>query len=340
MSGLKWQKFYYSMIATPLRPADVVYGQLGFIAFRRDQHVRGVPGRDRRVRRAAIAARACWRLPVAVLVGMAVAGPVAAYATQTGERRRLRDDLPVRRGAGVPVLRGVLPGVPAARTGSSGSPTSARCGTGSSCPGPQPGHGRPRCRRSLNVALSAAWFVVGTWLAVRGFTAEAGQLMATLTAAAWLRCRCALGGAAAASSSATSCSTAGPGSSSCPASSSRCSTCCRSVSASPQLVGDFTLSDGTTIGYAAFVAPAMLASSAMNGAIFDSTYNIFFRMKYAKLYDAMLATPMRPWDVATGEVTWALLRGALLLGDVHRGDARRWGWSSRGGRCSRCRPRC
>jgi lipooligosaccharide transport system permease protein len=77
-----------------------------------------------------------------------------------------------------------------------------------------------------------------------------------------------------------------------------------------QLVGDFTLADGTVIGYAAFVAPAMLASSAMNGAIFDSTYNIFFRMKYAKLYDSMLATPLRPWDIATGEVTWALLRGA------------------------------
>ncbi|NEA32070.1 ABC transporter permease [Streptomyces sp. SID13031] len=77
-----------------------------------------------------------------------------------------------------------------------------------------------------------------------------------------------------------------------------------------QLVGDFTLADGTVIGYAAFVAPAMLASSAMNGAIFDSTYNIFFRMKYARLYDSMLATPLRPWDVATGEVTWALLRGA------------------------------
>ncbi len=76
------------------------------------------------------------------------------------------------------------------------------------------------------------------------------------------------------------------------------------------LVGQFTLSDGTTIGYTEFVAPAMLASSAMNGAIFDATYNIFFRMKYAKLYDAVLATPMRPWDVATGEVTWALLRGA------------------------------
>ena len=77
------------------------------------------------------------------------------------------------------------------------------------------------------------------------------------------------------------------------------------------LVGDFTLSDGTQVGYVAFVAPAMLASSAMNGALFDSTYNIFFKMKYAKLYDALLATPIRPTDVARGEIAWALLRGAI-----------------------------
>src|SRR5262245_3858229 len=76
------------------------------------------------------------------------------------------------------------------------------------------------------------------------------------------------------------------------------------------LVGDFRLPDGTVIGYTEFVAPAMLAASAMNGAIFDATYNIFFKMKYAKLYDAILATPLRPWDVTTGEVTWGLLRGA------------------------------
>lgn len=76
------------------------------------------------------------------------------------------------------------------------------------------------------------------------------------------------------------------------------------------LVGDFTLTDGTRVGYVEFVAPAMLASSAMNGALFDATYNIFFRMKYAKLYDAMLSTPLQPKDVARGEITWALLRGA------------------------------
>ena len=75
------------------------------------------------------------------------------------------------------------------------------------------------------------------------------------------------------------------------------------------LVGGFRLADGSVIGYTDFVAPAMLAASAMNGALFDSTYGLFFRMKYAKLYDVVLATPLRPWDVATGEITWALLRG-------------------------------
>ena len=38
--------------------------------------------------------------------------------------------------------------------------------------------------------------------------------------------------------------------------------------------------------------PALLASSAMNGAIYDSTMNVFFKLKYAKTYDAMLATPL------------------------------------------------
>jgi lipooligosaccharide transport system permease protein len=49
----------------------------------------------------------------------------------------------------------------------------------------------------------------------------------------------------------------------------------------------------------------------MNGAIYDSTFNVFFRLKYAKFYDAALATPMRPGDIALGEIGWALIRGGL-----------------------------
>ena len=63
--------------------------------------------------------------------------------------------------------------------------------------------------------------------------------------------------------------------------------------------------------YQAFIAPALLASSSMNGAIYDSTFNMFYKLKYAKTYDAMLSTPLGVGDVALGEVTWALMRGAL-----------------------------
>ena len=80
------------------------------------------------------------------------------------------------------------------------------------------------------------------------------------------------------------------------------------------LVGAIPLGDGSTVPYTAFVAPALLASSAMNGAIYDSTFNVFFKLKYAKTYDAILATPVGVGDVAVGEIGWALIRGALYAG--------------------------
>ena len=58
------------------------------------------------------------------------------------------------------------------------------------------------------------------------------------------------------------------------------------------LVGTVAGPDGQPIDYTAFVAPALLAASAMNGAIYDSTINVFFKLKFAKTYDAMLATPL------------------------------------------------
>lgn len=78
-----------------------------------------------------------------------------------------------------------------------------------------------------------------------------------------------------------------------------------------RLVGDVSLPGGQSVPYAAFVAPAMLAASAMNGAVFESTMNIFFKLRYGKIYDAILATPLKPIDVAVGEIGWALIRGAI-----------------------------
>ena len=77
-----------------------------------------------------------------------------------------------------------------------------------------------------------------------------------------------------------------------------------------KLVEGFAV-DGNTIAYAAFVAPAMLAASAMNGAVYDSTYNLFFKLKFEKVYDQMLATPMVPLQIAVGELTWCLVRSGL-----------------------------
>ena len=75
------------------------------------------------------------------------------------------------------------------------------------------------------------------------------------------------------------------------------------------LIGDVQTSSGVEVSYAAFIAPALLAVSAMNGAIYDSTWNVFFKLNYGKLYEGMLATSLGPLDVALGEILYALLRG-------------------------------
>ncbi|MCW2847491.1 MAG: type transporter, partial [Marmoricola sp.] len=77
-----------------------------------------------------------------------------------------------------------------------------------------------------------------------------------------------------------------------------------------QLVTGFEF-NGQTIPYAEFVAPGMLAASAMNGAVLDSTFNFFFKLKYNKLFDQMLATPLTTMDIARGELSWSLLRGGI-----------------------------
>jgi lipooligosaccharide transport system permease protein len=77
------------------------------------------------------------------------------------------------------------------------------------------------------------------------------------------------------------------------------------------LVGSVEGPNGEPISYAAYIAPALLAVSAMNGAVYDSTWNVFFKMNFAKLYQGMLYTSLGPLDVAIGEIFLALLRGAM-----------------------------
>lgn len=77
------------------------------------------------------------------------------------------------------------------------------------------------------------------------------------------------------------------------------------------LVGEVELANGDAVPYAAFVAPAMMAASAMNGAVIETTFNIFFKLQFGKVYEGILTTPMQPMDIAIGEIGWALLRGVL-----------------------------
>jgi lipooligosaccharide transport system permease protein len=77
------------------------------------------------------------------------------------------------------------------------------------------------------------------------------------------------------------------------------------------LVGTVAGPGGQPVPYRDFVAPGLLAASALNGAMYDSTFNVFFRLKYAKLYESVLATPVGPAEVAIGEVGWAVMRGVV-----------------------------
>ena len=80
------------------------------------------------------------------------------------------------------------------------------------------------------------------------------------------------------------------------------------------LVGRLPGPGGHLVPYRSYVGPGLLAVSAMNGSVLDTTFNFFVKYKYAHTYDAMLATPLGVGDVARGEVLWAVLRGSAYSG--------------------------
>lgn len=75
-------------------------------------------------------------------------------------------------------------------------------------------------------------------------------------------------------------------------------------------IGELPGPGGHPMSYAAYIAPALLATSAMNGALYDSN-NMFFKLNHSKLYRVMLFTSLGPVDVAMGEIVMAVLRGFL-----------------------------
>lgn len=65
------------------------------------------------------------------------------------------------------------------------------------------------------------------------------------------------------------------------------------------------------VDYVMFIAPGLAAASAMNGAVFEVTYNIYVKLQYIRLYDAVITTPLEPEDVAAGELLWAVTRSLM-----------------------------
>ena len=77
------------------------------------------------------------------------------------------------------------------------------------------------------------------------------------------------------------------------------------------LIGTVAGPTGQAVPYREFVAPGLLAVSALNGALNDSTFNVFGRLKFEKLYDSVIATPLGARDIAFAEIGWAVLRGVI-----------------------------
>jgi len=77
-----------------------------------------------------------------------------------------------------------------------------------------------------------------------------------------------------------------------------------------QIVGDVEW-NGESLTYAQFVAPALVATSAMNGSLFEMSFNFYFKLKEAGTYEAMLATPLRLSNIVDGELGWAMARGGI-----------------------------
>jgi lipooligosaccharide transport system permease protein len=63
--------------------------------------------------------------------------------------------------------------------------------------------------------------------------------------------------------------------------------------------------------YIAFIAPALVAISIMNGSFFECTFASFVRMYFQKTFDAIVATPVSVEEVVAGELLWGATRATI-----------------------------
>lgn len=74
------------------------------------------------------------------------------------------------------------------------------------------------------------------------------------------------------------------------------------------------ISEMAGLTYVEFLVPGLICVSAMHGASFEVTYNVYVRLIYEKTYSAMVTTPVSPDDILVGEVLWAVTRSCIYGG--------------------------
>ena len=62
------------------------------------------------------------------------------------------------------------------------------------------------------------------------------------------------------------------------------------------------------VSYLVFLAPALMAATAMQTAVLEASWPVMAAIKWLRTYDAMLATPLRVADVALGHLAWIAVR--------------------------------
>jgi lipooligosaccharide transport system permease protein len=65
------------------------------------------------------------------------------------------------------------------------------------------------------------------------------------------------------------------------------------------------------VPYVAFVAPAILATQAMNSGMGEASFPVFGSVKWNRIYIAAQATPLRPADIFRGHLLFIIVRIAM-----------------------------
>lgn len=63
--------------------------------------------------------------------------------------------------------------------------------------------------------------------------------------------------------------------------------------------------------YLVFVTAGIMATESLLRAAFECTYGSFYRMTYQKTFEAIITTPVTPYEVAFGEIVWGATKSLL-----------------------------